>query len=362
MRDEIYDLAIIGAGVMGLSAAFIAATNHPRDRIVIFERDIVGAGASQFAPGIQINICRNERERALINPSSKFWQAIYPQGHWPIGRDCDVFWLTRHPKELARLSSVGGTIPSTSSALTERLSSLPHFFVPSDTAVELDRGSYSPVDRIVQDMVQRLKALGISICERTSVERIRQGPGNILLLTSDAREHLARRALLAIGPWLPDSPLVAHLPDRPRVRVKKVVALHLAARPAPKCPMIGLFDDYAFLIPMIEEGYWLFSFTSQEWDVRADTDKLRVSSDELARANAILAKWFSCDVPAVASARVFCDCYSDDGVPFSRPAKTIAGLHVVGGGAGNGFRFGPACAEEAIRSLYAPYRDVVTTT
>lgn len=76
MTDEIYDLAIVGASVMGLSAAFIAASNRPRDRLVIFERDIVGAGASRFAPGIQFNICRNERERQLINHSSKFWQGI----------------------------------------------------------------------------------------------------------------------------------------------------------------------------------------------------------------------------------------------------------------------------------------------
>ncbi|MGY3361721.1 glycine/D-amino acid oxidase-like deaminating enzyme [Bradyrhizobium sp. GM0.4] len=171
MTNESYHLAIIGAGVMGLSAAFIAASNRPQDRLVIFERDIVGAGASRFAPGIQINICRNERERQLINRSSKFWQGIYPHGLWPVGRDCDVFWLTRNPKELARLSSVGGTTPSTSSALKQRLSSLPHFFVPSDTAVELDQGSYSPVDRIVQDLAQRLKAAGVSLYERTSIEK-----------------------------------------------------------------------------------------------------------------------------------------------------------------------------------------------
>ncbi|MFB9263031.1 NAD(P)/FAD-dependent oxidoreductase [Bradyrhizobium erythrophlei] len=362
MTDRIYDLAVVGAGVMGLSAAVIAASNSPRERIVIFERDIVGAGASGFAPGIQINIRRNEKERDLINRGSKFWRGIYPHGRWPIGRDCDVYWLTRHPNELALLSSVGGTIPSTSFALTERLSSLPRFLIPGDMAVALDRGSYSPVDSIVRDLAQRLKAVGVSICEGTSIERIRQGPSNILLQTSDDRELSAKRAILAIGPWLPDSPLLEHLTDEPRLRVKKVVALHLAARPTPNCPMIGLFDDYAFLIPMIEEGYWLFSFASQEWDVRPEINSLHVSSDDLARATAILAKWFSSDVPAVASARVFCDCYSDDGVPFSRPVRGVAGLHVIGGGAGNGFRFGPACAEEAIRSLYSPDLPVITAT
>lgn len=354
--DEIYDLAIIGAGVMGLSAALIATTTHPRDRIAIFERNTVGAGASRYAPGIQINICRNEKEKALIDDSSQFWRRLYPEGRWPVGRDCDIFWLTRHPKELARLSSAGGTTPSTSSALRERLSSLPKFFIPSDTVVELDRGSYSPVEPIVQDLAQRLKGAGVYVYERTSIESVRQGPNSIVLQTSDTSVHLARRALLAIGPWLPDSPLAAHLTDRARSRVKKVVALHLAARPTPHCPMIGLFDDYAFLIPMIEEGYWLFSFTSQEWDVRPDSRQLRVSSDDLARATAILERWFACDMPAVASARVFCDCYSDDGVPFSRPAENVTGLHIVGGGAGNGFRFGPACAEAAITSLYSPYR------
>ncbi|WP_166298528.1 NAD(P)/FAD-dependent oxidoreductase [Bradyrhizobium sp. 2S1] len=354
MTGGIYDLAVIGAGVMGLSAAFIAARNDPKQRIVIFERDIVGAGASGFAPGIQINICRNDGERSLIDRGSKFWRGIYPRGGWHNGRDCDVFWLTRNPDELARLAGMGGTTPSTSVELTERLSSLPNFQIADDIAVALDRGSYSPVDLIVQDLAERLRALGISIFEQTSIERIRQGPRNLLLRTSDDSEISARRAILAIGPWLPESPLREHLADEPRLRVKKVVALHLAARPSSNCPMIGLLDDYAFLIPMIADGYWLFSFTSQEWDVRPDSDALHVSSDDLARATAILAKWFSVDVPAIASVRVFCDCYSDDAVPFARPARTIAGLQVIGGGAGNGFRFGPACAEEAIRSLYSP--------
>lgn len=110
-------------------------------------------------------------------------------------------------------------------------------------------------------MAQRLKTIGVSICEGTSIERISQGPSNILLQTSDDREPQGA-AVLAIGPWLPHSPLFEHLTDEPRERVKKAVSLHLAARPPPDCPMIGLFDDYAFLIPMIEEGYWLFSFTS----------------------------------------------------------------------------------------------------
>ncbi|MCC8969075.1 NAD(P)/FAD-dependent oxidoreductase [Bradyrhizobium brasilense] len=362
MTDNIYDLAVIGAGVMGLSAAFIAASDRPEERIVIAERDIVGSGTSRFAPGIQINICRNQKERSLIDCGSKFWRGIYPDGRWPKGRDCDVFWLTRNPGELAKQSSVGHLTPSTSFALVERLLSLPQFLVPGDVSVVLDRGSYCQVDSIVQDLTQRLKIKGVSISERTSITRIRMGPRNILLQTSDNSELATKRAILAIGPWLPGSPLRRHLTDKSELRVKKVVALHLAARPTANCPMIGLFDEYAFLIPMIEQGYWLFSFTSQEWDVKPVTDELRLSSDDLARATAILAKWFSSEVPAVASARVFCDCYSADGVPFSRPAKDIAGLHVIGGGSGNGFRFGPACAQEAVRSQYCADRHPITAT
>ncbi|MHC6156748.1 NAD(P)/FAD-dependent oxidoreductase [Bradyrhizobium elkanii] len=355
MTDSIYDLAVIGAGVMGLSAAFLAASSRPGDRIVIFDRGTVGAGASGFAPGIQINIGRNEKERSLLNRGTEIWREIYPHGR-PGGRDCDVFWLTRDPEELTRTSCLVSTVPSTSFALRERLSSLPQFLIPSDMVVALDRGSYCPVNSIVQDLAQRLGAVGTSIRERTSIARIRQRPSHLLLESSDHSELLARRGVLAIGPWLPDSPLRAHLANEPRLRVKKVVALHLAARPTTNCPMIGLFDDYAFLIPMVEEGYWLFSFTSQEWDVRPDPGGLHVSSDDLARATAILTKWFSPDIPAVASARVFCDCYSDDGAPFSRPAQDVAGLYVIGGGSGNGFRFGPACAEEAIGSLYSHHR------
>ena len=205
MTDSIYDLAVMGAGVMGLSAAFIAANSRPRDRIVIFDRETVGSGASGFAPGIQMNIGSNEKERSLLNRGSKIWREIYPHG-CPSGRDCDVLWLTRDPEELTRMSCVVGTAPSTSFALRERLLSLPQFLIPGDMVVALARGSYCPVNSIVRDLAQRLKAVGTSIRERTSIARIRQRPSHISLQTSVDSELSARRAVLAIGPWLPESP------------------------------------------------------------------------------------------------------------------------------------------------------------
>lgn len=345
---EPYDLAIVGSGIIGLCTAFIAAKSESYQNIVVLDQNRIGSGASGYAPGIQISIGRGQREQELAIRGAKFWQEMYPGGSWPVGRNCKLFWLTRSVNKLKQLSTTGEMVQSGRAELTSELSSLPRLIVPDDVGVVSDQCSYSPVKHVVQDLARRLRTRGITFEERFNVASITQRAGAMIIQAPSGIEILAKRVIVAIGPWLPNSPLRDILGPAPAVRVKKVVSLHLAVEPSPSCPAIGLVDDYAFLIPMIEEGYWLFSFTSAEWDVRPISKELQVSDDDIARAYAILSKWFPSGAPKIASNRVFCDCYSTDAIPFAHPAQSMAGVAVVGGGAGNGFRFGPACAEDAL--------------
>lgn len=43
------DLAVIGAGIVGLSAAFWARRLHPDWSIVVVERSLVGSGTTQYS-------------------------------------------------------------------------------------------------------------------------------------------------------------------------------------------------------------------------------------------------------------------------------------------------------------------------
>ncbi|MFK4259366.1 NAD(P)/FAD-dependent oxidoreductase [Agrobacterium tumefaciens] len=345
---EPYDLAIVGSGIMGLCAAFIAATSESYQHLVVIDQNGIGSGASGYAPGIQISVGRGQREQELAVRGTKFWQEMYPGGSWPVGRNCKLFWLTRSVSKIKQMSTTGEMVQSSRAEVNSQLSSLPGLAVPDGVGVVSDQCSYSPVKHVVLDLARRLRACGVTFEERFNVASITQRAGMMIIQAPTGVELLARRVIVAIGPWLPNSPLREALGRTPVVRVKKVVSLHLAVKPSPSCPAIGLVGDYAFLIPMIEEGYWLFSFTSEEWDVRPNSDELKVSEDDVARAYTILANWFPSDAPKIASSRVFCDCYSTDTIPFAHPAHSMAGVAIVGGGAGNGFRFGPGCAKDAL--------------
>jgi glycine/D-amino acid oxidase-like deaminating enzyme len=105
---------------------------------------------------------------------------------------------------------------------------------------------------------------------------------------------------------------------------------------------------------MIENGYWLFSFTSTHWDVLPISSALRVDDVDVDRGMEILRKWFPVATPGILSTRVFCDCYSSDGIPFVARHRTSEKVAFVGGGSGNGFRFGPPCANDALDAVWPP--------
>lgn len=135
------------------------------------------------------------------------------------------------------------------------------------------------------------------------------------------------------------------------MRVKKVLSLHLVPKPTARCPALAFQEDYAFLIPMPEEAYWLFSLSSDEWDVEPHARSLRVTAADVEKAMSILFRWSPGEVPQILSARVFCDCYTADAMPLVAPHSSGEPVVFLGAGSGNGFRFGPPCAQDALDLL-----------
>jgi glycine/D-amino acid oxidase-like deaminating enzyme len=345
-----HELVVVGGGIMGLCVAAEAKRRSPDMTVAVLDRGRVGGGASAYAPGIQIAIGRTAAERRLAARGLREWRRMFAEGGWAFGRSCDLFWIAADPATLRAMHVGDGLVDSTPRALASRLASLPPPAVPEGHAVLADRCSYSPVALAAAALRSQLGRDGCAFFEGLEAEGLRAGPAEVAVRNRDGPVVTGERVVVAIGPWAPTSALMADA-GVAALRVKKVVSLHLGLEPSPGCPAIAFQEDYAFLVPMPEEGYWLFSFTSDHWDVDPVAGPLRVEQADVDKATGILHKWLPDGVPDVASARVFCDCYSADGMPFAAAHRSSRRVVFVGAGSGNGFRFAPPCAQDALDLL-----------
>src|SRR5262249_29860807 len=111
--------------------------------------------------------------------------------------------------------------------------------------------------------------------------------------------------------------------------------------------------DYAFLVPFVEEGYWIFSFASRHWDVEPDKP-LHADVHDFALASEILERRMPGVAPLMAPGRVFCDCYPATGKPLVVRHRSSERVAYLCAGAGNGIRFAPPCAEDALDRIGFP--------
>jgi len=342
-----YELVVVGGGIVGLCVAAEARRRVPEATVAVLDRGRVGGGASAYSPGIQIALGRTEAERRLAARGLRSWRRMLSEGSRAFGRTCDLYWITADPASLRRMHVGRGLRDSTPEALASRLRSLDQPAVPKDHAVLVDECSYSPVSRVVDTLRRQLVEAGCDLREGVEAAELQPNGAEVAVRRRDGSVVAGETAVVALGPWAPASPLMVGAVVT-GLRVKKVVSLHLDREPSADCPAIAFHEDYAFLVPMPEEAYWLFSFTSEHWDVDPEPATLRVDAADLEKARRILDRWFPGRAPAVASARVFCDCYSRDSLPVVGRHRHTPSVAFVAAGSGNGFRFAPPCAEEAL--------------
>jgi glycine/D-amino acid oxidase-like deaminating enzyme len=133
--------------------------------------------------------------------------------------------------------------------------------------------------------------------------------------------------------------------------VKRVVALHIGHQPGPAEEAI-LFDaDDAFLLPLADQGHWLFSFSSREWDVDPDGPATGLTATDIGAALDCLRRYSPTLADACHGGRVFCDAYSPEREPVVRPLDPAGRIVFAGAACGSGYRLAPAIASEAVDRL-----------
>jgi glycine/D-amino acid oxidase-like deaminating enzyme len=349
-----FDLAIMGAGIVGVLAALQAMRRHPSWRTLLVERSMVGSGATRYSAALAIPLGRNEDQRRMERESDLFYRGLKAEMPGLPLREIPLYLTARQAslEEIRRRCTADGLRQADRSEREHLATVFPGLSLAED---QILLGGVSASYALLDTMTASL-ALGIAGSERaqiwegveiTSVRRVEE---RVVLTATDGREIAARRAILAPGPWVLRGP-GAELARSAGLRVKKVVAFHLDLCPRPDDPVLLFFDEDAFLLPILERRQWLFSFTCQVWDCSPDASGLRITEEDRHQGLEVLRRYSPRLADLCTGGRVFCDSYGPEWVPVVTAAPDAPQLVLAAGCSGGGYRLGPAIARRALDAV-----------
>ncbi|MBB0242548.1 FAD-dependent oxidoreductase [Streptomyces alkaliphilus] len=332
------DLAIVGGGVIGALIAREAVAAFPDATVAVLERGLIGQGASGRSAGVHFPRGTTERVRSMSEHSQWVWEHLAAELDLPIravgatvvaAGDADAVSATYLRLGDESAPARGRAVP------------------PGSRAWDLDGCHYADVRAVAERVLAGLRDR-VTVWEGTEVTDLSFDGEHHRLALGPGQELLARRAVLAPGPWIAH-PAWAGLVAPLGLRVKKVVAAHLEEIPAPGDPLVVFHDEDAFLLPLHERGHYLFSYTCNRWDVTPDDIGLGLEPSDLDDARAALGRFAPGLVARCTSGRVFCDAYSLHREPVV--AELLPGLVFAGAANGSGYRLAPAIAAETVAAL-----------
>ncbi|MFC8914829.1 NAD(P)/FAD-dependent oxidoreductase [Streptomyces sp. NPDC047821] len=336
------DVAVVGAGITGILTARELSADDPDRSIVVVDSGDLAGGASRRSAGLHFPRGATPRARAFAAYSHDYYaRLLADHPSWPlfpldvsvVAREARAPALSDTYLDRARLVRGDGVHPLVS--------------LPADSAVWHGTGChYADVPALTRLLAGQMRDR-VGLREGVAVVGLSPDADGCTLQLSTGGSIRAGHVVLAPGPWLHTGPwqeLVAPL----HARVKKIVALHIDQRPTEEDPVLVLDDEDAFLLPMVQRGYWLFSYTCQEWDVSPGTVSTSLSRANVAEARELLHRYAPHLRPAATAGRVFCDAYSPDGAPLVEPLDPAGRVVFAGASSGSGYRFAPATAAAVV--------------
>ncbi len=349
--NDAFDIAIVGAGIVGAQVAYQAQQRHPDWNVLLIDRSIAGSGVSQYSGGLDHPFGWSPEQKVLASESLDLYGQLKRDIPEAPFFDLPLYGITREENSALMLSRF--TKPGAHRAdagelrlLTETYSDL--HIADDQVAITGCRGGYGDPGGVVSAIVRRLRANGrTSVVEGAKVESIRSEGDDHLLSTADGREFRSRRLVIATGPWMLNGPGMDVMREH-EVRIKKIVALHIEMTPTLESPILFFLDDDSYLLPVVHRGHWIFSFPSTHWDCIPTIDALTIAADDRERAHGILSKYSRTLVERCTNGRVFCDAYTQSRLPVIAPVPGLQRASVAGACSGFGFRLAPAIARRAL--------------
>src|ERR1700751_2254745 len=102
MSDGAYDVAIVGAGIVGAACARECARRGLR--VIMIDQDTVGSGATAAGMGHIVAMDDSEAQFALTRYSQTLWQGLRPELPDEVEYDqCGTIWVAADEEEMAEV-------------------------------------------------------------------------------------------------------------------------------------------------------------------------------------------------------------------------------------------------------------------
>jgi glycine/D-amino acid oxidase-like deaminating enzyme len=335
-------VAVVGAGIIGCLVARELGVRNPGTPVTLLDRDAVGAGASRRSAGLHLPRGASARTQRMSGYSHAYYadlarehpeMPIYPAGATVV----------------ASPGLIGQYLPQAAPARVGALAAA-DVSVPPGLGIWRIAGShYCDVFRLTQALALQLRPR-VEVLEGVTVTGLLPSEDSVTVRCGTGVQLTVGGVVLSPGPWLA-APAWRDLLAPLGMRVKRIVALHIARQPTPADEVMLFDSDDAFLLPVVHRGHWLFSYSCREWDVDPDTPVAGLTAAHLSAARDCLRRYSPELADACRGGQLFCDAYSLDGEPVVRALDQAGRIVFAGAAGGSGYRLGPAIAAEAVDLL-----------
>ncbi|TNH42948.1 FAD-dependent oxidoreductase [Photorhabdus luminescens] len=337
------NIAIIGGGIIGTIIAKEIKKLNPELSIAILEKRLLGFGSSFYSAGVHFPRGNSEYVRKMSLYSHEYYQKMITEGAPIYPLTTELITERNNKKDtLDSYLSLTEFMPIKSSSNKDIDISL----LPEINIFQGKGCHYADVFNVVNLLIRKLRPL-IKIYEGTSVNTLQKLTKGYQLGLSTGEQLEVEKVILSPGSWIAE-PAWCDQVSSLGIRVKKIVAAHIRQIPKPQDPLTIFHDEDAFLLPCHNRGHWLFSYTSQEWDVEPQ-NIYALEPKDLSEARDVLSKYSPSLAQKIYDGRVFCDAYSVS----RKPIITYLDENLIFAGATNGagYRLAPAIAANVIKLL-----------
>jgi len=346
----LFDLCVVGGGVLGLSVAYQASLAKPEWSIILLEKSSIGGGASSYAAALSstLSITKDIAEMSL--ESDDFYREFrqsYPSANI---RELPIHYIVSQSERL----ELETTSPLDENNIANLKTYLPFADLAESTVLSSNRSLHIDPQSLLSVLSQILKEQkNVTILEYAEVCSIVNGKQMSTIVETTSNEIVeARNSVLTLGPWS-FSKLAASEIENIDCRIKKIVAMKINIKPSESCPVICFPEEDAFLLPNLKSNDFLFSINSPDWDASPENPKsLCITEEDRAIGYCILEKYAPKLIPHYCDGRVFCDVYTRNAAPIIHQSSSIPKLTVVTGGNGRGFRLAPSIAKKTAEILH----------
>jgi D-arginine dehydrogenase len=343
-----FDILIIGGGILGVTCAYFARKQWPELKIAMLEKTLIGKGATDFSACLDFPYgITNFKRELTVRSRILFREMLHDFPQIPIDKIPFI-----GISEKTKLSKVMANLAETGAIQGEEFAFAQHtpsgFILPQSCGYFYNIEGSHAYSNVALFLAPWLAKNNVMIYEGTEVVEISHRE-QYSVKTAYGTSFTTERIIDARGPWIRNGHTADYAMEH-KLRIKKIVALHLNVKPPKDAPVIYFFDKDAFILPQPRLSRYLFSYRCEDWDMDVEKDIFRITDKNLHDALSVLNLYHPTLANQFAGGRAFCDLYSPGGDPVIEQIEE--NYILIGAPGGAGFRLAPALAENAVKRIH----------